>query len=188
MRRAIGLILLISAAAWANQAAAQSLDELFRQNTQPPGLFLSDPVLQPDGPPTAEDNAYENRVLGAFRTAQNAQGSLDGRWEVRGANGAVIYVLQFVDPGVGVARIEGVWRDPERSGFDSTGYIESITAEDGDMVVMFREAGQSAATQVRFRSVGDSRWSGQARKPNGATVAVTMVRGPSVENRALGGG
>lgn len=184
MKALIALILLISSAA-PGLAAAQddprSIDDLLNQLTPDTGVYVTDPNLNPDGPPTAEDRAYESRVLGAYRDAQVAQGPLDGGWQVRSATGETLYDLQIADPGAGPERIEGAWRNPRQSGLSATGLIDSFSAEDGQTIIAFREREGGPMVRIRIRAQGRDRWTGEAGgKP------VVMVRAGGVDAQALG--
>ena len=184
MRAVIALILLLSSAAPGLAAAqddAQTIDDLLNQLTPDTGVFVTDPTIDPDGPPTSEDRAYEGRVLGAYRDAQTAQGPLDGGWQVRSAAGEALYDLQIADPGAGPARVEGAWRNPRLSGLTATGFIDSVTSDDGQTTITFREREGGPLTRIRVRAQGRDRWTGEAGgKP------IVMIRAGGVDAQALG--
>jgi hypothetical protein len=137
--------------------------------------YLNDLGSRPDGPATDADTLYENRVLGAFRAAEGAQGPLDGRWLVAKAGGGVIYTLQFSDS---KDRIEGAWRDMGVTGKNATGFIDTIERGETDTIVRFESGSRPA--EVRVHPMADGGWVGQAITPNGK-VNVVMTRDQSVE-------
>jgi hypothetical protein len=189
LRPVLILIAMMCAGAAHAQGGASSIDELLRERAQPEaGVNLDDQVIRPDGEPSAEDIEYENRVLRTFRAAQEDAGELDGRWDViLLSTGETLYRFQFADPGAGVSRIEGAWRNTSGSGLAASGYLEDVTRAGGDTVVSFREAAfGGGVTRATLREDSPDRWSGRIETPNGGAVSVLMVRSPGIETRALG--
>lgn len=123
--------------------------------------LVTDQGLRPDGPRTETDMAYENRVLGAFRVTQGGQGPLDGGWQVLGSDGVALYTLQLTDPGAGEARIEGAWRNLKLEGPGSSGLIDSVRREGGDIVLGFRDGLDEMSTQLRLRLEANGTWTGE---------------------------
>lgn len=142
--------------------------------------FIHDRNSRPDGPPTESDILYETRVLGAFRTAQDAQGPLDGRWLVAKPGGEVIYALQLADPGAGDERIEGAWRNVKLAGLGGSGFIEEVRRQDGELVIRFRQATTSAPDEVRVRPTPEGGWRGLATNADGL-FSVVMSRDQGIE-------
>ena len=148
------MIVLVSALAVASADAQNrpaTIDDLF---ALPPaaapvpasgGVNIASPTVQPEGTLTASDRDYDNRVLSAFRNAQDRQGSLDGRWLVRNTGGGLIYALQFSDPGSGPDRVEGAWRDLRRPGaIGASGFIDDIQRYGGQVTLRFSVNGEAA--------------------------------------------
>ena len=182
----IPLILLIAApGVAAAQISIPSLDDLIKSLAPPaePGLKVDAPVVRPDGAPTAEDLAYERRVLDAFRAAQNRQGALDGRWNVQTLDGQVLYVLMFNDPNAGDARIDGAWANPRKTGTNASGFVDSISRQGENVVIAFSEAG--TATSLRLAANSAGAWRGES-EIGGAKTPVVMMRAQGIETMALG--
>ncbi len=198
MRIATALLMslvLAAAGAAAQTPAPRSIDDLLNPPVPAPapprapapvpppsaGLNVGDANVQPDGSLRASDRDYDNRVLSAFRNAQNNQGPLDGRWLAKAPDGTVYYAFQFTDPGAGADRIEGAWRDPRVSGAGGAGYIDQIADSGGDPVLTFRE--QGVEHQVRLHANGSGAWSGQLRLA-GRTTALLVLRDEGIETAA----
>lgn len=146
--------------------------------------FLTDSAIRLDGSPTASDRSYETRVLGAFRNTQGAQGPLDGAWRVSGTDGALLYTLQLTDPGAGEARIEGAWRNPRQTGPAASGFIDWVTRDNEDLVLVFREAADAGPTQVRMRSTLTGGWVGETLIGEHRT-GVTVNRNQGLETASM---
>ncbi len=147
---------------------------------RPPRPAVGDPVhidelgKTPDSPPTQTDLNYEARIRGSFASAQGMQGPLDGRWVLRGPDGAVLYDLQLVDKNNGV--LEGAWRDPRRrAAADASGFVDVIQRTGGAVIARFqvRASGQQAQLSLSFQ--GDGAWTGELIE-GGERRAVTMRR------------
>ncbi|WP_199743575.1 hypothetical protein [Caulobacter sp. 602-1] len=137
--------------------------------------ILPIPPPEPEAPTGAEltkAQVYELRVKGSIAAAQNLQGPLDGGWRIVGADGGQLYALQLVDKAGGYGELEGAWRDVRRPGaVGSTGLIDDLRRDGGDVVVRFSPRGGQSTT-LTLRSSGDERWSGELVE-NGATQAVS---------------
>lgn len=147
---------------------------------RPPRPAVGDPVhidelgKTPDSAPTQTDLNYEARIRGSFASAQGMQGPLDGRWVLRGPDGAVLYDLQLVDKNNGV--LEGAWRDPRRrAAADASGFVDVIQRTGGAVTARFqvRASGQQAQLSLSFQS--DGAWAGELIE-GGERRAVTMRR------------
>lgn len=181
----IPLILLVLAAPGvaAAQISIPSLDDLIRSIAPGPELTVDAPVVRPDGPPSAEDQAYERRVLDAFRAAQNRQGALDGRWQVQTLDGQVLYILMFTDPNAGDARIDGAWANPRKSGVNASGFVETVRRDGQDLIVSFSDSGERM--RLRLTANGAGAWRGESQT-DGAHTTVVMTRARGIETMALG--
>jgi len=121
----------------------------------------------PQGGYVAAEKVYEMRVRGSIAAAQNLQGPLDGGWKIAGPDGAQIYALQIVDKAGGSGELEGAWLDVRRPGtLGSTGLIEDLRHDDGEMVVRFSPKGGQSSV-LTLRPAGETRWSGELTE-NGA--------------------
>lgn len=147
---------------------------------RPPQPAVGDPVhidelgKTPDSPPTQTDLNYEARIRGSFASAQGMQGPLDGRWVLRGPDGAALYDLQLVDKNNGV--LEGAWRDPRRRGAaDSSGFVDVISRTGGAVAARFqvRANGQQASLSLTVQA--DGSWAGELTE-GGDRRAVSMRR------------
>ena len=170
----------------APSALAQSSDDAAAATieTSARPAFLRDPDLTIQGEPTAADLSYETRVLGAFGAVQGSQGPLDGGWQVLGSDGAVLYTLQLTDPGAGDARIEGAWRNPRDSGAAASGFIDSISRENEDLVLSFREADAEHPTQVRLRPAANGGYVGETVL-GAQRTRVTINRAEGIERASM---
>lgn len=133
------------------------------------------PAPEPEAPTGAEltkAQIYELRVKGSIAAAQNLQGPLDGGWRIVGKDGGQLYALQIVDKAGGAGELEGAWRDVRRQGaVGSTGLIDDLRRDGGDVVVRFSPRGGQSTT-LTLRPSGSERWSGELAE-NGATQAVS---------------
>jgi hypothetical protein len=121
----------------------------------------------PDGPPTAADVAYDNRIRAGLAAAEGFMGPLDGGWTVLGGGGRELYVLQLADRN---GEVQGAWRDPRRAGQPaSSGLIDEILREGAD--VRFRIGSASG----RLHPAADGRWTGELTE-GGRTESVTLAR------------
>lgn len=167
MTRGGGLILAALAWLTAAPAAAQAppadpIDTLL-QRAAP--IHVDETGRNPDGPPTAEDEAYNSRLRSSAAAARSFQGPLDGSWSLS-AGGRELYVLQLADrDGV----IEGAWRDPRRPGaLEGSGYLDVADRRDGSLVLSF--TGSFAVLRLV-----DGRWTGDLTE-SGRTEKVTLIR------------
>lgn len=149
--------------------AAVSADPNARR---PPAPTLSRPVnvdetgKSPDGPPTAADLAYDERIRAGLAAAQGFLGPLDGGWTLTGG-GRELYVLQLADRN---GEVQGAWRDPRRTGqSDASGLIDEIARDGGDVRFRF-----GAASGV-LHPAGDGRWTGDLTE-GGRTQPVKLAR------------
>lgn len=126
----------------------------------------------PNGGELTKAQVYELRVKGSIAAAQNLQGPLDGGWRIVGNDGGQLYALQIVDKAGGYGELEGAWRDVRRQGaVGSTGLIDDLRRDGGDVVVRFSPRGGQSTT-LTLRPSGYERWSGELVE-NGATQAVS---------------
>lgn len=130
-----------------------------------PSMHVDETGRSPDGPPSAEDEAYDSRIRSSAAAARAFQGPLDGGWTLIGG-GRELYILQLADrDGV----VEGAWRDPRRPGaLDASGYLDVADRSDGSLVLSFTGA-------FAVLRLVDGRWSGQLTEGE-RTERVTLVR------------
>jgi len=135
-------------------------------------------------PPPDPNAGGEAEVRAAFDAGQALRGPLEGAWRLNAADGELLYRFQFADPaglldpraaGPDAPGVEGVWLDARREcALDGAGYIASIRARGGLLVLGFSEGRRLAAHTVQLKS-GDGRWVGWMRAGR-ARLAVTMTR------------
>lgn len=138
----------------------------------PPATRLTAPVRieetgkNPDGPPSAADTAYDNRIRASMASATGFQGPMYGGWTLA-AGDRELFVLQFSDRG-GV--VDGAWRDLRRPGaLDASGFIDQAERA-GDLLTVRFAGGAVASLRL-----SEGRWSGELTQ-GGATQAVTLRR------------
>jgi hypothetical protein len=126
----------------------------------------------PDGPPTAVEMSYEQRLRASFSSAQGLQGPLDGSW-VLAASGGDLYALELVDRSSGV--LEGVWRDLRRAGaINASGFVDDIQRYGGQLTLRFFPHGREPAVATLAAGV-DGQWSGDLTD-GGERRTVTLRR------------
>lgn len=147
---------------------------------QPPRPQATAPVhidelgRTPDGPPSATDLTYESRIRGSFASAQGMQGPMDGRWVLRGPDGAELYDLMLVDKNNGV--LEGAWRDPRRRGAaDASGFVEDIRRTGGQLTARYRIRAGGDTAQLNLIQGSDGAWTGDLTE-RGERRAVVLRR------------
>jgi hypothetical protein len=127
---------------------------------------LDETGKSPDGPPTAADVAYDNRIRAGLMAAEGFMGPLDGGWTLL-AGGKELYVLQLADRN---GELQGAWRDPRRAGQpDSSGLIDEIVREGAAVRLRF------AAVSGVLRPAGSGGWSGELIE-GGRTQSVKLAR------------
>lgn len=111
-----------------------------------------------DAPLSDRDLAYEARVRGAFATAANTSGPLDGRWTLIGPDGDT-FTLQLVDRG----GLEGVWRDMRRppGSAGSSGILDQVERAAGQLTFSFIPHRRGGPVLVTLQQMPDGSWVGQ---------------------------
>lgn len=127
-----------------------------------------------------DDPFYTGTVRGGAAVAQSRQGPLDGGWRLVGADGAVLYALQLVDPADGLA-LEGAWREAGAAAAGAvtpakSGFIALMSREEGRAVFRFLEPGASAPTVVTLAPTLDGTWRGELTRASGPPAPVIMRR------------
>lgn len=128
--------------------------------------------MAPDGPPSARDLVYENRVRATYNAAQGAQGPMGWAWTLTQRSGATLFVFQLVDaPRTGA--LERVWRDPSRPpGVNASGIVADVSRDGGHVTLTFSPT-NSGSTVVGFLlPSADGSWSGEMQ----ATVSAAPWR------------
>jgi hypothetical protein len=133
---------------------------------------MTDPVLiddarrSPDGPPTAADTAYDNRLRSSMASARAFQGPMDGSWTLV-AGPRELYRFQLADRN-GV--VEGAWRDPARPGaLEASGYVDQVERASDSLTLRFGDQ------TVLLRIDGTGRLNGELKSAAGAE-AVSLRR------------
>lgn len=119
--------------------------------------------VTPEYPLSPVALGYDTRIRASSDAAEGLQGPLDGGWNVVGADGRVLVVLQLVDPGDGSGRLEGAWRDlMTPDGVEPVGLIDRLERGAGDLTIRFTPRG-GAAVELRMRPDASGAWSGELR-------------------------
>ncbi len=137
---------------------------------------INETGVAPDGPPSARDLVYENRVRATYNAAQGAQGPMDGRWTLtEQGSGATLFVFQLVDaPRTGA--LEGVWRDPSRPpGVNASGIVADVSRDGGHVTLTFSPTNSGSTVVLVLLPSADGSWSGEMQA-NGVSRAVVLRR------------
>lgn len=136
-------------------------------------VYVDEVGRTPDGPPTASDRRYEERVRASFASAQGMQGPLDGHWTLSAA-GEQLYALQLVDKHG--SALEGAWRDVRRTGAtEGSGFLSEIERSGATLTFTFRPRVGGPAMTATLSAADDGRWTGQLSDGT-RTRAVEMKR------------
>ena len=131
-------------------------------------VHIEETGRSPDGPPTAADLAYDNRLRASMAATRSFAGPMDGGWTLS-AGGRDLYVFQLTDRN---GAVEGAWRDPQRPGaLDASGLIDQI--ERTEAGIMLRIADRLVALHLD----ADEQWVGNLAQA-GRTEAVALRRRP----------
>jgi hypothetical protein len=161
--------LALAALAWLSgpsaMAQAPAADPIGALLQPEPPILVDETGRNPDGPPSAEDEAYDGRIRSSAAAARAFQGPLDGSWSLS-AGARELYILQLADKD-GV--LEGAWRDPRRPGaLEGSGYLDVADRSDGSLVLSFTGA-------FAVLRLVDGRWTGTLSEGE-RTERVTLVR------------
>lgn len=117
--------------------------------------------VTPEYPLSPVALGYDTRIRASSDAAEGLQGPLDGAWNIVGADGRTLVVLQLVDPGDGSGRLEGAWRDlMTPDGVEPVGLIDSLARGPGDLTIRFTPRG-GAEVVLRVRPDASGAWSGE---------------------------
>lgn len=131
--------------------------------------FLHETGKAPDGPGTAADQAYDDRLRASASAMRRAYGPLEGGWTLSAA-GRAVFQLQLVDRD---GYVEGAWRDLRRPGaLDGSGFIEDTPKTGGDVTLRF------AGDAVLVLHPESGRWAGQLTEAGRSEAATLVRRGP----------
>ena len=134
------------------------------------------PVAPPPMTAAAMSDAYDAAIKGAARSAQTAQGALDGGWTVIGRDGEKLYRLQFADRGLGLGLAEGAWRDLKSNArLMTSGFIANVAYDGVQLTLKFFQADPNDQVVVTLKPALGG-WSGQLVR-RGVATAVTLRRG-----------
>ncbi|HEY3695447.1 hypothetical protein [Phenylobacterium sp.] len=113
----------------------------------------------PEGPPSAVEVGYEQRLRASFSSAQGLQGPLDGSWVLSADGGGDLYSLELVDRSSGA--LEGAWRDLRRAGaLNASGFVDDIQRYGGQLTLRFFPHGREPAVATLAAGL-DGRWAGE---------------------------
>ena len=131
-------------------------------------VHIEETGRSPDGPPTAADLAYDNRLRASMAATRSLAGPMDGGWTLS-AGGRDLYVFQLTDR---KGAVEGAWRDPRRAGtLDASGLIDQITPTEAGLTLRIGDR------IVTLRVDVDGRWTGDLSEA-GLHEAVILRRRP----------
>lgn len=177
--RTVAALLGVLALAGGSQAqtpAADAIDDILRgparpTETPPPQqqrtgpVFLHETGKAPDGPPGADEIAYDSRLKSSAAASRSFEGPMEGAWKLLGG-GRDLYHLQLVDRD---GWIDGAWRDPQRAGaVNGSGFIAEVR-RGGALVLRFSDE----VVAVLEPHAGG--WRGQLTE-GGRSLPVTLVR------------
>lgn len=173
----------LTAGGVAAQPGPDAIDALLRPPTagapQPPpgtpspaGLtaptYVDQTGTAPDGPGSAEAEAYDARLRASALAMRGGYGAMEGGWTLS-ADGEPLYALQLADRD---GYVEGAWRDLRRPGaLEASGFIEDAPRSGGEQVLRF------ANVVVTLRSEG-SRWTGRLIEGESTRTVTLVRRGP----------
>ena len=131
-------------------------------------VHIEETGRSPEGPPTAADLAYDNRLRASLAATRSFQGPMDGGWTLS-AGGRDLYVFQLTDRN---GAVEGAWRDPRRPGaLDASGIIDQIERTEAGLILRI------ADRLVTLRADVEGRWTGDLSEA-GRREAVILHRRP----------
>ena len=167
MKRAAILLTLCALAA--NPVGTQPQPDPVGALPRPPltaPVHIGETGRSPDGPPTAADLAYDNRLRASMAAARSFQGAMDGGWTLS-AGGRDLYVFQLIERN---GAVEGAWRDPRRAGaLDASGIIDQVERTEAGLTFRIGER------VVALRHDAGGRWTGDLTEA-GRTEAVILRR------------
>ena len=137
------------------------------------GAQSLDLTAQP--PLTAEDQAFNTKILADEAAAEAHKGPLDGVWTLKSAEGAALYAFLLADQINGP--VEGAWRDLRRNlTVTSSGFIAEIHHDDEALSLRFYVRDETHPVLVRLIADDQGRWRGTLTDEAGHKSPVSLER------------
>ena len=130
----------------------------------------------PAQPPlTAEDRAFDSKILADGVAAEARKGPLDGVWRLKSADGAALYAFLLADQITGP--VEGAWRDLRRNlTVTSSGFIAEIHRDEEALSFRFYVRDETHPVLVRLIADDQGRWRGTLTDEAGRKWPVSLER------------
>ena len=126
-------------------------------------------------PLTAEDQAFNTKILADEAAAEARKGPLDGVWLLKSADGAALYAFLLSDQINGP--VEGAWRDLRRNlTVTSSGFIAEIHHDDEALSLRFYVRDETHPVLVRLIADDQGRWRGTLTDEAGRKSPVSLER------------
>ncbi len=137
------------------------------------GAQSLDLTAQP--PLTAEDQAFNTKILADEAAAEAHKGPLDGVWTLKSAEGAALYAFLLSDQINGP--VEGAWRDLRRNlTVTSSGFIAEIHHDEEALSLRFYVRDETHPVLVRLIADDQGRWRGTLTDEAGRKSPVSLER------------
>ena len=131
--------------------------------------------LSAQPPLTAEDQAFNAKILADEAAAEAHKGPLDGVWKLKSAEGAALYAFLLSDLINGP--VEGAWRDLRRNlTVTSSGFIAEIHHDDETLSLRFYVRDETHPVLVRLSPVDQGHWRGTLTDEAGQKSSVSLGR------------
>lgn len=126
-------------------------------------------------PLTAEDQAFNTKILADEAAAEAHKGPLDGVWKLKSAEGAALYAFLLADQINGP--VEGAWRDLRRNlTVTSSGFIAEIHHDEEALSFRFYVHDETHPVLVRLAADDQGRWRGTLTDEAGRKLPVSLER------------
>jgi hypothetical protein len=126
-------------------------------------------------PLTAEDRAFDSKILADGAAAEARKGPLDGVWLLKSTDGAALYAFLLSDQINGP--VEGAWRDLRRNlTVTSSGFIAEIHHDDEALSLRFYVRDETHPVLVRLSPDGQGRWRGTLTDEAGRKWPISLER------------
>jgi hypothetical protein len=141
----------------------------------PPAAVAQSLELVAQPPLTAEDQAFNAKILADEALAVGRKGPLDGVWRLKGADGSALYAFLLSDRFRGP--VEGAWRDLRRNlTVTSSGFIAEIHHDEEALSLRFYVHDEAHPIAVRLTADDQGRWSGTLIDEAGTRLPVSLDR------------
>jgi hypothetical protein len=115
--------------------------------------------LNAQPPLTAQDQAFNAKILADEAAAEAHKGPLDGVWTLKSAEGVALYAFLLSDQINGP--VEGAWRDLRRNlTVTSSGFIAEIHHDDEALSLRFYVRDETHPVLVRLSPDDQGHWRG----------------------------